>query len=108
VNGTVVSWTADHNALFNEPGVLGANWPTDGAGLNNFFCSAVTSGTCRNLTGGSFSGGIGFANYAGGDSGGNPSNYIIQSTSPLFNAGSDGKSLGANIQLLNTNIAGVQ
>jgi len=95
LNGCTTGYVWDHNGVFNwNGGALGSKWPTDGNGANNFFFTGSST--------------IGFTNYNGGNSGGNPSNYILLNTSPLHNAASDGKDVGANIQLLNTNIAGVQ
>jgi len=91
----VTTWTVDHNAVFNwATGTLGANWPTNGSGLNNFFYSNTA--------------GPGFTNYGTGDSGFNPSNYILLTSSPLHNAGSDGKDLGPDIPTLVNKISGVR
>jgi hypothetical protein len=95
INGTTVTWTVDHNAEFNwNSGTLGAGWPTNGSGLGNFFYTN--------------SAGPGFTNYNSGNSNFAPQNYILTSGSPLHNAGSDGKDLGADIPTLITKISGVR
>lgn len=99
INGTTNTWTADHNGAFNWStanlgSTLGNGWPTNGKGLGNSFFIGNS--------------GVGFASYGTGDSGFNPSNYALNSTSPLHNAGSDGKDLGADITTLLTKIAGVR
>lgn len=87
-------WTADHNAVFNMSGVLGSGWPTNGSGAGNFFYNNTA--------------GPGFVNYGTGDSGFNPGNYSLTSSSPLHNAASDGTDLGADITTLQTKISGVR
>jgi hypothetical protein len=99
VNGTTHTWTFDHNASFkwdttNSGPTLGAGFPTNGSGAGNWFY-AGTSGPQ-------------FANYGTGDSGFNPANYQLLSTSPLHNAASDGKDVGVDIPMLLTKIAGVR
>lgn len=96
LNACVSNWTVDHNGVFNWPTTLalGANWPTDGKGANNFFFTGTAS--------------IGFANYGTGDSGFNPANYALASTSPLHNKASDGKDIGADISTLLKYINGVR
>lgn len=93
------TWTADHNAMFNWNtsnlgATLGKNWPTNGNGLGNFFYT----GTAGPL----------FVNFGTGDSGFNPGNYALQASSPLHNAGSDGKDIGADLVTLTQKIAGVR
>jgi len=83
----VSSATVDHNAVFNTPNLNG--WPA-----GNFFQTSAN--------------GVQFTNYAGGDSGFNPSNYILLNTSPYHNAASDGTDIGANIPKLMQMIAGVR
>ena len=91
----VTSWTFDHDAVFNwTTGALGSNWPTNGSGAGNFFYTNTA--------------GPGFTNFGTGDSGFNPSNYILLPSSPLHNAGSDGKDLGADIPTLVNKISGVR
>jgi len=99
INGTTNTWTADHNGNFNWStanlgSTLGAGWPTNGNGAGNSFFIGNT--------------GVGFANYGTGDSGFNPANYQLNPSSPLHNAGSDGKDLGADIVTLQGKIAGVR
>jgi hypothetical protein len=95
LSACVSNWTVDHNAVFNwNGGALGLNWPTNGTGSGNFFFAG--------------NGGVGFTNYGTGDSGFNPANYALTTSSPLHNAGSDGKDLGADIATLMTMISGVR
>ena len=98
VNGTNATWTVDHNTAFawitGTIGPLGHGWPTNGSGSGNFFYSGTAA--------------VGFTNYGTADSGLNPGNYQLLSTSPLHNAGSDGKDIGADIPTLLTKIAGVR
>ena len=95
LNACVSSWTVDHNAVFNwAGGASGANWPSNGSGSGNFF-----------LTGSS---GVGFTNYGTGNSNFNPGNYSVTTSSPLHNAGSDGKDIGADTATLQTVISGVR
>ncbi len=106
LTGCVTGWTADHNALFDLRGIRGAGWPTDGNGLGNFFyCGTATWTNCASPNPITYPG---FTNYGTGDSGFNPSNYRILTSSPLHNAGSDGKDVGADIATLTTAIAGVR
>lgn len=98
INGTSNTWTVDHNGNFNWStanlgGTLGAGWPTNGSGAGNFFYT----GTAGPL----------FVNYTI-DSGFNPGNFALQGSSPLHNAGSDGKDIGADITTLLQKIAGVR
>lgn len=95
LNACVTNWTVDHNAVFNwNSTTLGSKWPTNGSGSGNFF-----------FTGSS---GVGFTNYGTGNSNFNPSNYALTTSSPLHNAGSDGKDIGADIPTLLSVIAGVR
>lgn len=99
VNGTTHTWTFDHNANFNwdtatSGSTLGAGFPTNGSGAGNWFYAG--------------SSGPQFASYGTGDSGFNPANYQLLSTSPLHNAGSDGKDVGVDIPTLLTKIAGIR
>jgi hypothetical protein len=88
------TWTL--NGLFNWNGgsVLGKNWPTNGSGLGNFFFTGTS--------------GVGFTNYGTGNSNFTPGNYQLLTSSPLHNAGSDGKDLGADVITLQSKIAGVR
>jgi len=90
LNACVSNYTVDHNAVFNwNGGALGSNWPSG----NLFFTG---------------SSGVGFTNYASGNSGFNPANYQVMTSSPLHNAGSDGQDIGADIPTLLTMISGVR
>ena len=82
----VINWKVDSNAVFNWQG---GNWPSG----NRFYKNP---------------GQIKFVNYRDGDSGFNPANYALQPSSPLHNAGSDSKDVGADIATLLTKIAGVR
>jgi len=94
INGTTVTWTVDHNGEFNwASGTWGAGWPTNGSGAGNFFYTGTA--------------GPQFTAFGTGDSGMNPNNYILLNTSPLHLAGSDGKDIGADINALTTETAGV-
>lgn len=95
LDGCAASYVWDHDAVFNwNGGPLGAKWPTNGSGLGNFFYTGTS--------------GPGFTNYGTGDSGFNPGNYKLLTSSPLHNAGSDGKDLGADTVTLLSKIAGVR
>lgn len=95
LNACVTTYTWDHDAVFNwNGGTLGSKWPTNGSGQGNFFYGNAL--------------GPGFTNYGTGDSSFNPSNYQLTSSSPLHNAGSDGKDIGADIVTLQQKIAGVR
>jgi len=83
----VTSSTINHNVVFNTPNLNG--WPA-----GNFFQTGAN--------------GVQFTNYAAGDSGFNPNNYILLNTSPYHNAASDGTDIGANIPKLMQMIAGVR
>jgi hypothetical protein len=91
----VSNYTVDHNAVFNwNGGTLGSKWPTNGSGSGNFFFTGTS--------------GAGFTNYGTGDSGFNPANYTLTTSSPLHSAASDGKDIGADITTLMTVISGVR
>jgi hypothetical protein len=95
LNACVSNWTVDHNAVFNwNGGALGANWPAGGTGSGNFFFNGNS--------------GVGFINYGTGNSNFNPGNYSLTTSSPLHNAGSDGRDVGADITTLLTAISGVR
>jgi hypothetical protein len=94
MNACASPYTYDHNVIFNVAGTLTPNWPTDGHGAGNFFQAS--------------SSGVQFTNYGTGNSGFNPSNYILLNTSPYHNAASDGTDIGANIPKLMQMIAGVR
>lgn len=98
VNGTSTTWTADHNGVFGWStatlgGTLGRGWPTNGSGAGNTFFSGTS--------------GVGFTSYAT-DSGFNPAAFQLTASSPLHNAASDGKDVGADIVTLQLKIAGVR
>jgi hypothetical protein len=98
LNECVTTWTVDHDAVFSwstaNGGTLGRNWPANGSGTGNWFYSGTS--------------GPQFASYGIGDSGFNPANYQLLSTSPLHNAASDGKDVGVDIATLLSKIAGVR
>ena len=96
INACATGVTWNFNAVFNWPSTitLGRNWPTNGSGAGNFFFNGFA--------------GVGFTSYGNGNSLFNPSNYILLNTSPLHNAASDGRDVGANIPLVQSNIAGVR
>ena len=74
------------NALIAPPSTYPASsWPG-----NNYFPASTNS--------------VGFVNYNGGNGG----DYHLQSSSPYKNAGSDGKDLGADIDAVESAIAGVE
>jgi hypothetical protein len=82
----VTNWKVAQNAVFNWQS---GSWPSD----NRFYKNP---------------GQIKFVDYHGGNSGFNPGNYALQPSSPLHNAGSDGKDVGADIGTLLSKIAGVR
>ena len=82
----VVNWKVDHNAVFNWQS---GSWPSG----NSFFKNP---------------GQIKFTDYRAGDSGFNPSNFALLPSSPLHNAGSDGRDVGADISTLVGRISGVR
>ena len=90
----VTGWTWDHNAVFNWAGTLGANWPTNGSGLGNFFSTGSST--------------VGFTNFNNANSNFNPGNYQLLTTSPYHNAGSNGKDLGVDIPTLLNKIQGLR
>jgi Putative Ig domain len=95
LNACISNYTVDHNAVFNwNGGVLGAKWPSNGSGQGNFFFTGTS--------------GPGFTNYGTGDSNFNPTNYVLATSSPLHNAASDGRDLGADIPTVLKAISGVR
>jgi len=87
----VVNWKADHNGVFNWKN---GSWPTNGSGKGNFFFKDANQ--------------VRFVDYRGGDSDFKPGNYMLSPSSPLHNAGSDGRDVGADIATLLAKIAGVR
>lgn len=71
------------NAIIASP--AGAHWPK-----NNFFPASADA--------------VRFANYNGGSNG----NYHLQPSSPYKGKGTDGKDLGADVDAINSAIAGVE
>ncbi|HWH57843.1 MAG TPA: putative Ig domain-containing protein [Terriglobales bacterium] len=95
LNACVSTWAVDHNAVFNwNGGTAGVNWPSNGTGSGNSFFTGTS--------------GVGFTNYGTGNSGFNPGNYALATSSTLHNAGTDGKDIGADISTLLKVIAGVR
>ena len=86
LSACVSDWKLDHNAVFNWGG---GHWPNG----NTFFKNA---------------GQVKFADYRDGNSDFNPGNYALTSSSPLHNAGSDGRDVGADIPTLLSKISGVR
>jgi hypothetical protein len=86
LSACVTNWKFDHNAVFNWQG---GSWPAG----NSFFKNPEK---------------VQFVDYRDGNSDFNPGNYALQPSSPLHNAGTDGKDLGADIGTLVTRIAGVR
>jgi hypothetical protein len=82
----VSQWKADHNAVFNWQG---GSWPSGNNSYKN-------------------PGQIKFVDYRDGNSDFNPGNYALSPTSPLHNAGSDGRDVGADITILLQKISGVR
>lgn len=74
-----------NNALISAPSGAPAGWPA-----GNFFPASTAA--------------VEFVNYNGGNGG----DYHLQSTSPYKNKGSDGQDLGADIDAVDSAIAGVQ
>ena len=73
-----------NNALIAAPPAFGSStWPS-----GNLFPANATT--------------VGFVNFNNGDGG----DYLLLSTSPYINAGTDGKALGADIAAINSAIAG--
>jgi hypothetical protein len=108
LNACASSYTWDHNAIFNVAGTLGANWPTNGSGLGNWFFPGPGTVTYKDNTGATQTGSIGFTNYGSGDSLINPGNYAITNAAPIHNAATDGTNLGADISTLITKIDNVR
>ncbi len=82
----VSNWKFDHNAVFNWQG---GSWPSGNVFYKN-------------------PGQVKFNDYHDGNSAFNPGNYALSSASPLHNAGSDGKDIGADISTLTAKISGVR
>lgn len=78
-------YTFSHNAIIASP----ANYPPSKYPSGNHFPSSVS--------------GVNFVNYNHGNGG----DYHLQSSSPYKSAGTDGKDLGADIDAIETEIAGV-
>lgn len=87
LSACVTGWTVDHNAVFGVTSL--GSWP-----VGNIPVADAAH--------------VGFVNYGTGDSGFNPGNYALTSSSPLHNAASDGRDIGADINTLLTKIAGVR
>jgi hypothetical protein len=86
LSACVSDWKVDHNAVFNWGG---GTWPSG----NTFYKKPSN---------------IEFVDYRSGDSGFNPANYALTPSSPLHNAASDGRDVGADIPTLLTKISGVR
>ena len=86
LSSCVSNWKADHNAVFNWKG---GSWPAH----NSFYKDANQ---------------VKFVDFRGGNSDFNPGNYALSRSSPLHNAGSDGRDVGADIATLLSKIAGVR
>jgi hypothetical protein len=86
LSACINNWKADHNAVFDWQG---GSWPGGNIFLKN-------------------SGQVKFLDYRDGNSEFNPANYTLQPSSPLHNAGSDGRDVGADITTLLVKIAGVR
>jgi hypothetical protein len=78
-------YTFSHNAIIASP----ANFPPSKYPSGNHFPGSAT--------------GVNFVNFRGGNGG----DYHLLSSSPYKNAGTDGKDLGADMDTLETEIAGV-
>ena len=87
----VSNWKADHNAVFNWKS---GSWPTNGSGKGNFFYENAN--------------GVKFKDYSGGNSDFNPGNYALMPSSPLHNAATDGRDLGADTGTLLQKISDVR
>lgn len=79
-------YTFSHNAIIGSP----SNFPPSKYPSGNHFPASVS--------------GVNFVNYKSGNGG----DYHLQSTSPYKNAGTDGKDLGADMDALEAEIAGVE
>jgi hypothetical protein len=86
LSACVTNWKVDHNAVFNWQG---GSWPPGNSTYKN-------------------PGQLKFNNYQTGDSGFNPGNYALTSASPMHNAASDRRDLGANVEELVSKIASVR
>ncbi len=78
-------YTFSHNAIIATP----PTYPPTQYPSGNFFAATPAA--------------VGFVNYNNGDGG----NYELTSTSPYKNAGTDGKDLGADVEFVEAEIAGV-
>jgi len=99
INGGSNTWVFDHNANFNwdtqnSGSVLGLGFPKDGKGEGNLFYSGSIA--------------VGFTAYGDSDSGFEPAHYALAPSSPLHNAASDGRDIGADIEGLAKVIEGVR
>ena len=105
----MTGWTVDHNAVFEWPSnvAAGASWPTDGKGTGNwFYCG---TGAAWTVCGSNPPTAVaGFVNYGTGDSNFTPTNYALDPNSPLHNAGSNGRDIGADTQAVANAINGVR
>ena len=86
LSSCVSNWKADHNAVFNWQG---GSWPSG----NSFYKNPNQ---------------LKFVDYRGGNSDFNPGNYALSPSSPMHNAGSDGRDIGADIVTLLAKISGVR
>ncbi|HVI09033.1 MAG TPA: Ig domain-containing protein [Candidatus Binatia bacterium] len=85
-NACFSSYSMTSSAMIAVP----SNSPTSSWPAGNFFPASATA--------------VQFVNYNGGNGG----DYHLQPTSPYKNAGSDGKDLGADVDAIDSAIAGVQ
>jgi hypothetical protein len=79
-------YTFSHNAIIASP----SNFPPSKYPSGNHFPAAPSA--------------VNFVNYKNGNGG----DYHLQSSSPFKNAGTDGKDLGADMDALEAEIAGVE
>lgn len=86
LSSCVTNWKVDHNAVFNWQD---GSWP----GGNSFFKNP---------------GQIKFVDYRNGDSGFDPRTFALQPSSPLHNAGTDRRDIGADVLTLSEKIRGVR
>jgi hypothetical protein len=85
-NACFSSYSFAANAVIATPsGYPGSKWPS-----GNFFPASAAT--------------VQFVNYKGGNGG----DYHLQSSSPYKNLGTDGKDLGADVDAINSAIAGVE
>jgi hypothetical protein len=86
LNACFTTYTFNYNAIVNPRSTeVPAHWPS-----GNFFAASDAA--------------VDFVNYNGGNGG----NYTLQSTSPYYQKGTDGKDLGADIVGLNAALANVK